>query len=108
MFPECPKEMNVCEDFPTLLMFLYKDAKITGLKDNAYGYYKHPQSSTAQIIQKEAFSVVRLGYLKTLQNMYKNNQEAFVDGAEKYINNFIEKKYAVIGDIVEKNRSKVF
>lgn len=102
MFPGCPKEMNVCEDFPTLAMFLYKDARITGLKDNAYGYYKHPQSSTAQIIQKEAFSVVRIGFLKVLQDMYKNHPEEFIDGADNYINSFIEKKYAVIGDIVDK------
>ena len=102
MYPECPKEMNVCEDFPTLAMFLYKDTKITGLKDNAYGYYKHPQSSTAQIIQKEAFSVVRIGFLKVLQNMYKNHQEEFIAGANNYINRFIEKKYAVIGNIVDK------
>jgi len=102
MYPDCPKEMNVCEDFPTLAMFLYKDSKITGLKENAYGYYKHAQSSTAQIVQKEAFSVVRLGFLQVLQNMYQNHPEAFIDGAEEYINRFIEKKYAVIGNIVDK------
>ena len=102
MYPECPKEMNVCEDFPTLAMFLYKDAKITGLKDNAYGYFKHAQSSTAQIVQKEAFSVVRLGFLNVLQSMYKKNPQEFTEGAEKYINSFIEKKYAVIGNIVDK------
>ena len=102
MYPECPKEMNVCEDFPTLAMFLFKDAKITGLKDNAYGYYKHIQSSTAQIVQKEAFSVVRLGFLNVLQNMHKTHPEEFIAGADKYINSFIEKKYAVIGNIVDK------
>lgn len=102
MYPETPKEMNVCEDFPTLAMFLYKDARISGLKDNVYGYYKHAQSTTAQIIQKEAFSVVRLGFLKVLQDMYKNNPEMFVEGAEQHINRFIEKKYAVIGNIVDK------
>lgn len=102
MYPECEKEMNVCEDFPTLAMFLYKDSKITGLKENAYGYYKHAQSSTAQIVQKEAFSVVRLGFLNVLQKMYQNNPEEFTQGAEEYINRFIEKKYAVIGNIVEK------
>ena len=102
MYPECPKEMNVCEDFPTLAMLLYKDAKITGLKDNAYSYYKHVQSSTAQNVQKEAFSVVRLGFLNVLQTMYQKNSNQFIDGAGKYINNFIEKKYAVIGNIVDK------
>lgn len=102
MYPECPKEMNVCEDFPTLSMLLYKDAKITGLENNAYGYYKHAQSSTAQIVQKEAFSVVRLGFLKVLQDMQAKNPEQFIEDADKYINNFIEKKYAVIGNIVDK------
>ena len=102
MYPKYPKEMNVCEDFPTLAMFLFKDAKITGLKDNAYGYYKHQQSSTAQIVQKEAFSVVRLVFLNVLQNMYKSNPNEIINGAEKYINSLIEKKYAVIGNIVDK------
>lgn len=102
IYPECPKEMNVCEDFPTLAMLLFKDAKITGLKDNAYGYFKHAQSSTALIVQKEAFSVVRLGFMQVLQNMHKDNKEHFIDSAEEYINSFIEKKYAVIGNIVDK------
>ena len=106
MFPECPKEMNVCEDFPTLIYLLFKDAKITGLKDNIYGYYKHVQSSTATIIQKEAFSQVRLGFLKVLQQMYQNNREEFVNNAEKHINNFLSKKYTVIGSIVEKKSTE--
>ena len=108
MYPECSKEMNVCEDFPTLAMLLYNDAKITGLENNAYGYYKHAQSSTAQIVQKEAFSVVRLGFLKVLQDMYIKNSEQFIEGADEYINSFIEKKYAVIGNIVDKKSNEGF
>ena len=34
--------------------------------------------------------------------MYKKNPQEFTEGAEKYINSFIEKKYAVIGNIVDK------
>mgnify|MGYP003298701574 CR=1 FL=1 len=64
-YPTLSKDMNVCEDFPTLAMLLYKDAKITGLNENVYNYFKHPQSSTAQIVQPEAFKVVVDTALKT-------------------------------------------
>ena len=106
MYPNLPKEMNVCEDFPTLAIVLYKDARITGMPENIYNYFKHAQSSTAQIVQKEAFSVVRIGFLQVLQDMVKNHREAFIDDAEKYVNAFIEKKYAVIGNIVDKKATE--
>ena len=106
MYPKLPKEMNVCEDFPTLAMFLYRGTHITGMPQNLYNYFKHPQSSTAQIVQKEAFSVVRIGFLKVLQNIVKNNSNEFIDDAEKYVNAFIEKKYTVIGNIIDKKTSE--
>ena len=101
MYPTLSKEMKVCEDFPSMAMLLYKDSRVTGLPENMYDYYKHPQSSTAKV-KPDDFRVVRLGFLKTLQEMVANNREMFVDDAEKYINKFLEVKYHVIGNIVDK------
>ena len=91
--------MKVCEDFPTLAMLLFKDAKITGVEKPMYDYFKHQQSSTTKVC-KEDFSVVRLGWLESLQNMWKDHKELFIDGADKYINNFLSTKYNVISNIV--------
>lgn len=101
MYPVLSKEMKVCEDFPSMAMLLYKDAKVTGLSKNMYDYYKHPQSSTAQV-KADDFRVVRLGFLKTLQKMVADNRDMFIDGAEQYVNKFLEVKYQVIGNIVDK------
>ncbi len=101
MYPALSKEMKVCEDFPSMAMLLYKDSKVTGLTENMYDYYKHPQSSTAKV-KADDFRVVRLGFLKTLQEMVAKNREMFVDDAEKYVNKFLEVKYHVIGNIVDK------
>ncbi len=101
MYPSLSKEMKVCEDFPSMAMLLYKDSRVTGLPQNMYDYYKHPQSSTAQV-KADDFKVVRLGFLKTLQKMIADNRNYFVDGAEHYVNKFLEVKYQVIGNIVDK------
>lgn len=101
MFPNVNKEMSVCEDFPSLAMLLLKNAKITGLKDTPYNYFKHAGSVTVKA-RPEDFSVIRIGYLKTLQNMVKDNRSLFVDSAEQHVNQFLETKYAVISSIVDK------
>lgn len=101
-YPTLSKDMNVCEDFPTLAMLLYKDAKITGLNENVYNYFKHPQSSTAQIVQPEAFKVVRIGFLKALQKMVKDKPEDFVENAQDHVNAFLRTKCMVISGIVDK------
>lgn len=101
MFPNISKEMKVCEDFPSLAMLLYKDAKVTGLSQNMYDYYKHKQSTTAQVVPDD-FRVVRLGFLQTLQNIVADNKEEFIDSADRYVNKFLEVKYMVIGNIVDK------
>lgn len=101
IFPQISKEMSVCEDFPSLAMFLFKKSKITGLKGNAYNYFKHTGSSTVQA-RPEDFSVIRIGFLKILQKMVKDNRDLFVPSAEKHINSFLETKYAVISQIVDK------
>lgn len=101
MYPILRKEMKVCEDFPSMAMLLYKDSKVTGLPENMYDYYKHPQSSTAQV-KADDFRVVRLGFLKALQKMVADNRSEFIDGAEQYVNKFLEVKYQVIGNIVDK------
>ncbi len=101
MYPKVSKEMKVCEDFPSLAMLLFKDAKITGLSENMYDYYKHKQSSTAQVVPED-FKVVRLGFLKSLQKMVADNKSQFIEDADKYINKFLEVKYIVIGNIVDK------
>ncbi len=106
MYPVLSKEMKVCEDFPSMSMLLYKDTKVTGLPENMYDYYKHPQSSTVRVCADD-FRVVRIGFLKTLQKMVSENREMFVDDAEKYVNKFLEVKYQVIGNIVDKkNQSR--
>lgn len=101
MFPNVKKEMSVCEDFPSLAMLLYKNAKITGLKDTPYNYFKHAGSVTVQA-RPEDFSVIRIGYLKTLQKIVKDNRDSFVPSAEQHVNAFLETKYAVISSIVDK------
>lgn len=101
MYPKVSKEMKVCEDFPSLAMLLFKDSKVAGLSENMYDYYKHKQSSTAQVVPED-FKVVRLGFLKALQKMVTDNKSQFIDGADKYINKFLEVKYMVIGNIVDK------
>lgn len=101
MYPNVSKEMRVCEDFPSLAMLLYKDTKVTGLPENMYDYYKHKQSSTVQAVPDD-FRVIRLGFLKSLQKMVADNKDQFIDGAERYVNKFLEVKYMVIGNIVDK------
>ncbi len=100
------ENMKVCEDFPSLNMLLFKDAKITGVEDPIYDYFKHAQSSTTQV-RPEDFSVVRIGWLKATQSMSKNNPELFVDDAEKYVNNFLKTKYEVISNIVHMKKDQL-
>ncbi len=106
ILPEHPKEMNVCEDFPTLAMLLFKKARITGCASSLYSYYKHTESSTSSIIQPEAFTVCRLGFLKTLQGIVSKNPDLFIDNAQDCVNLFLETKYNIISGIVRsKNKA---
>lgn len=98
MYPNVKQEMSMCEDFPSLAMLLYKSARITGLKEGAYNYFKHSESCTAQS-KPEDFKIARIGFLKILQQMVLNHSQKFIPTAEHYINSFLETKYISIGNI---------
>ncbi|MBD5405090.1 glycosyltransferase family 2 protein [bacterium] len=99
LLPSFDRQAKVCEDFPTTLLLLFKDSKLTAV-DDAYAFFKHYSSSTVAPVITD-FTVDRIGFLNITNGIYKNNKDLFAPEAEEVINNFISKKYDVISSIVQ-------
>lgn len=100
LLPHFDKNSKVCEDFPTILILLFNASKITAIPE-AYTFYKHKNSSTAEPKISD-FTIDRIGFLNIINDIYKNNSDLFIPETKEMIKSFFDKKYNVISNIIEK------
>lgn len=100
LLPEFAPDLKVCEDFPTTVALLMKDARVTANPDIFYGYYKHGGSVTSKPKVAD-FERDRIQFLKITQQLVAQNPQEFFAVAPCFVNKFIRAKYEIISGIVD-------